>query len=229
MRIHPPVSPLRKGGALRRSDPFPFPPYEGGIQGGSSGASLECMQHNREAAPRRPKKSRRAAHAGSALFRPVVAIQNPCSARAGRLGDVLGRPTGSGPRPCRCCRYSATCACTSRSSRRGIGSGYTPPSSASSAAPWRRRARWRPATRIVVKFFRCFPKWVERVDPLVEPGRRRVLLECDLERNRGVIVGRERPRPSGCIDWLRRASYRPSRARGLWASRPVLSRAWGSA
>ena len=49
MRIHPPVSPLRKGGALRRSDPFPFPPYEGGIQGGSSGASVECMQHNREA------------------------------------------------------------------------------------------------------------------------------------------------------------------------------------
>ena len=33
MRIHPPVSPLRKGGALRRSGPFPFPPYEGGIRG----------------------------------------------------------------------------------------------------------------------------------------------------------------------------------------------------
>ena len=49
MRIHPPVSPLRKGGKETGRSVSILPPYEGGIQGGSSGASVECMQHNRKA------------------------------------------------------------------------------------------------------------------------------------------------------------------------------------
>jgi hypothetical protein len=37
----PPWIPLRKGGGLRGSDPPPFPPYEGGIQGGGFASTPE--------------------------------------------------------------------------------------------------------------------------------------------------------------------------------------------
>jgi hypothetical protein len=49
MRIHPPVSPLGKGGEEGAVPPQFSPPYEGGVGGGSAGEDFECAQANCEA------------------------------------------------------------------------------------------------------------------------------------------------------------------------------------